>query len=434
MASKFDVIVIGGGIAGVQAAITTKKVRPTASVAMISHNQMTYPSPNPVAVISGYIKSAKGIKRCGFRDLRDLKIKTFEGCKAEFLKHENRMVQITKKPSKKKFSVEYEKLVISTGSNPVAPSIEGSGLKGVFTVKWFDDALALSRYSAPGMKAFVDGAGFIGLEVAEALARRGLDVTIVVRSRVLRKLLEPDLLRFVTRRIEAHSVKVMTGATIEEVGGERKVEHVLIKGKKYYAEIVVFARGVRPNTSLAARAGLQLAQNGAIKTGNRMQSNLEGVYAAGDCAETLDLITGKSVYRPLGSIGAQAARIAGSNAVGVDKTYNGFMRVQYNRVFGVEIGSIGLTAIEAKNLGLTVDAIDVYLKESKHPVLSVLLPTKALMKAIVRKDTETIVGWQLIASRQNAWKFWAIWSLIQLIQRGRTLSQIQELGFALRKK
>jgi hypothetical protein len=120
------------------------------------------------------------------------------------------------------------------------------------------------------------------------------------------------------------------------------------------------------------------------------------------------------------------------NAAGFDKSYNGFMRMQYNKLFAVEMGFIGLTAAEAKNFGLTVDSVDVHLKEPKTQRLAMLLPTKTHMKAIVRKDNETIVGWQLVAFRQNACNFWASCFLMQSIQSGRTLSQIQELGFRVK--
>jgi NADPH-dependent 2,4-dienoyl-CoA reductase/sulfur reductase-like enzyme len=430
---KFDVLVIGGGVAGVEAAITAKKAKPTASVAMISHNPMTYPRPDPIAVISGYIKSAKDVQRYGFKDLRDLKIKTFEGYRAESLEHEKRTVKITKTSSKAQLSVEYEKLVFSTGSTPATLPLEGSNLKGVFTVKWLDEALALSRYVASAKKAHIIGGGIIGLETAEALARRGLKVTVIeALPEILGALLEPDLAKVVNRHLKSRGIKLKTNTTLEGISGEKKVKGVIIKDKKVKTDLLVCTIGMRPNTILANQIGLQLSGNKAIKTDKRMKTSFEGVYAAGDCAETIDLITGKPVYRPLANIAAQAAKIAGSNAVGVDKTYNGFMRTQYNRVFGVEMGGAGLTVTEAKNMGLTVGSVDVYLKGPKPPLLSLLLlPTKTRMKAIFRKDNEVIVGWQLVAFRKNAWNFWATWSFLKSIQIGRTLSQMQELGFGI---
>lgn len=412
---------IGGGVAGVQAAIAAKKACPSKSVAIVSNEPAIYSRPALRSVITGYVKRISDIAIYSSKILEQLQIMFLKGHEALNVIPDRRTV-ITK--NKHEFSIKYDKLVFTTGSVPAFPQTKSSR-SGLFTIKWFNDALELSRYSTPKMKAFVDGAGFIGLEVAEALARRGLDVTIVVRSRLLRKLLEPDLSQVVARRIDAHDVKLVTGATIEEVGGKQKVEYVLFGGQKLSADIVVFTRGVKPNASLAVQTDLQLAQNGAIKTGNRMQTSSEGVYAAGDCAETLDFMAERHVYRPLSSIAAWAAEIAGSNAAGAEKTYNGFVRQQYNKIFGSEVVSIGLSTEEAHELGIAAEAVDVKIKEPRYRPLSQLTPVKALMKAVVQKGTEILLGWQVVGLRQCSW---ASYLFQELIRNRQNLSDVQELG------
>jgi NADH oxidase (H2O2-forming) len=408
-------------VAGVYAALTAKRACPSASVAIVSKEPIVYRRSTLKSVISGFVKCADNIAINALDVLKRLKVKVLAGYEVVDIDHRRRSA-IAK--NKTIHSLKYDKIILATGSKPVLPQIKK--LHGIFTIKWFKDAFNLSQYLAAGRRAFVDGGGFIGLEAAEAIARRGLQVTIVARSRILRKILEPDLSRAVTRQIEARGVKVITGATIENIIGERKVKYVLINGQKLDADIVVFARGVRPNTSLAARIGLQLAENEAIKTDNHTQSNIEGVYGVGDCAETLDFVSGKPVYRPIGSIAVQSAIIAGSNAIGVEKTYDGFIRAQYNKIFGIEILSIGLSTEEAQELGISAEAVNIKLKKPKYRLLSRLMPVDALMKVIIQKGRETILGWEAVGLRSSSW---ASYFFQELIKGKQSISDITELGF-----
>lgn len=424
-ASSFDVIIIGGGAAGVQAAVIAKTSYTSASVAVISDETIIYPRPVLRSIISGTVKSINDITMYQPEDLEGLRIKLLQGYEALSVNNDERLLNVKNHLSGEILPFKYDRLIIATGSVPAIPPIKGSGLFGVFTVKWLNDALALSHYITPGMKAYVIGAGFIGLGVAEALTRRGLKTTVVERLLVLHKLIEHDLSQEIVRRIKSHGINVLEGTTIEEIFGERKVEYVTIEGRKFDADIVVFATGMRPNTLIATQMGLQIAKDGAIKTDAHMKTSLEDVYAIGDCAQTMDIISGKFVYRPIGSIASYAARIAGSNAAGVEQAYNGFLRIQYDRIFENEIVSMGLSTEEAHELGIASGAINVSLKDPKYPPLSLLMPTNALMKAVVQKSTDTIIGWQAVGSRQSSWA-----SLLfrEMILNRCNVSDIQELG------
>ena len=428
-ALNFDVVVVGGGIASAQAAVTAKASCRSASVSIISNETQIYSRAALRSVISGSLKSIDDIIVYRAEDMESFKIRVFPGYEVLSVNHNEHFIRAKSRFTSDFLSFKYDKLILATGSVPAIPPISGFSLLGVFTVKWFNEALSLSQYVTPGMRAYVVGAGFIGLEIAEALAKRGLKTTLIVRSRVLRGLLEPDLSWEVTRRIKSHGVNVLTGVTLEEVGGKRKVEYITIGNKKFAADVVVVAIGMQPNTSIANQIGLQLAENNAIKTDACMMTSLEDVYAAGDCAETLDFVTGKPVYRPIGSIAASAAKIAGSNAVGVEKVYDGFLRTQYDRIFQNEIISIGLSTEEASKLGIHSEAIDVCLKEVKYPLLSQLTPANALMKAIIDRDTDAIIGWQVIGSKQCSWAFLLFQ---EMIRKRRSVSNIQELGLNIK--
>jgi NADPH-dependent 2,4-dienoyl-CoA reductase/sulfur reductase-like enzyme len=133
-------------------------------------------------------------------------------------------------------------------------------------VKWFEEALALCRYSESGKKAHVIGGGIIGLEVAEALARRGLKVTVIeALPHILGALLEPDLAEIVNRHLESRGMRIETNTILERIGGKKEVEYVVAKGEKVSTDIVVCAIGMKPNTTLADQIGVQLGQSRAVK-------------------------------------------------------------------------------------------------------------------------------------------------------------------------
>lgn len=426
--SSFDVIVVGGGVAGVKAAVTAKKLLPSASVALISNETLIYARPALRSVISGSLKSVNDIVVYKVEDLEGFKIKFFPEHEVSSINHDERVIHAKNRFNDNSLSLTYDKLILATGSVPATPPVDGSHLQGVFTVKWLDETLSLSQYITPGMKAYVVGAGFIGLEVAEALARRGLKTTLIESVRVLWRLVEPDISQEITRRIKSHGINVLTGVTIEEVGGKRKVEYVVVEGKKFPADVVVFATGMRPNTSIASQIGLKLGETNAIKTDTRMETSLENIYAAGDCAETIDLITGKSTYRPIGSIATLAAEVAGSNAVGVERSYNGFLRMQYDEIFHTEVVSVGLSTEEARRLGVDAKTVDACLKNVNHPLLSQLARAKVLMKVVVERGTDTIIGWQCVGSTRSSW---ASLHLSEMIQKKCNVSEIQELGLSV---
>jgi NADPH-dependent 2,4-dienoyl-CoA reductase/sulfur reductase-like enzyme len=424
--SSFDLVVVGGGVGGVNTALTAKRAHPPLSVAVVSHKPLTYPRPDLAAFLRNPSKFGK-IERYGVGELEASGIRLFEGCRVTSVNHENRMVHVENTLTGEKFGLEFSKMVLATGSLPAVPPVEGCNLPGVFTIKWYEDVLAISNYIASGMRACVVGAGIIGLEVAEALKFRGLKVMVVeALPFILGGFIEPDLAEKVAQNLSVHGVNLVKGSPIEGIHGKGKVEYVLVGGEKFEADLVVLAVGLRPNTSLASQMGLRLSKIGAIKTDRLMRSSLEEVYAVGDDAETIDYVTGKAVYRPLGSIAAKAAEIAGLNIAGTREAYDGFIRVQYDKLFGISMGSLGLTVREAQMLGVSAKAVDVSIGKEGYP--SLFLPAKAVMKAVVERGSDMIIGWQIVDyAHADAWTYWNSQLFLKAIQERLTLSQLQEV-------
>lgn len=429
MATRYDVLVIGGGIAGVRAATEAKISDASASVAMLSQETTIYSRTALISVLQGDVQSLSDITIYPLGELRNLGVRFLGGYEALSVDSDNQIIQVKSSLTHKILRMGYKRLIIATGSVPDVPPIEGSEFPGVFTVKWFNETLSLSQCLAPRMRALVVGAGFIGLKTAEALTKRGARTTIAVRSRILRELIEPDLSLYLKKWIGRKGVKVLTGFSPTEIGGIRKVEHVLLDDEKVPASLAVFATGMAPNVDIGRKVGVKIGGTGAIQVDRHMQTSVPGIYAAGDCVETSDLISGRPVYRPLGSLAARTGEVAGSNAAEIERIFPGSLRRQYDSVFGVHIISMGLSTEEAHKFGMSAEALDVRIKDSKHDLFSTRMPLDARMKVIIEKGTDVIIGWQVVGrSRQSA-----RYSLCleELIRNRRRVSDLPELGLSV---
>jgi len=296
--------------------------------------------------------------------------------------------------------------VIATGGYPLIPKIPGSDKKGVCTFTTYESAAQIVEAAKGGNCAVVIGAGFIALEIAEALMHKGLEVYFNVRSRILRKLVEPDVSELLMQRFERGGLRMLTAESISEIAGEDHVEYIVHKSKKIATNLVVMGTGVRANVALVEKCGIELGPSGAIKVNNRMQTSVSDIYAAGDCAESPDLGTGRFVYSPVGSIGASAGKIAGKNAAGANQQTNGFLRAQADEILGMEIFSIGHSTTSAKEVNLEVNVHDLSV-----PVKSQLTKAFEIAKLLTNNNDE-IVGVQLVAKKYGSQFAWQLYQAV----------------------
>lgn len=411
----FDLLVVGGGVGGAWAALTFKKVKPEGRVAVVSREEAPYKRSALIKLLEnpgGRLEVFRGkLEEAGVKFMvgRVLEVDPGGEAKAE-LKGET-------------VRIGFRRLVMATGGRPGLLPIPGVNLKGVFTFRFAEDALSLSSYVRPGMEAFIVGGGLIGLEVAEALSKRGVRVRVVKRvPGVLVGILERDLSLMAAEMFERRGISVLAGRRLEEIVGGKRVEGVILGGERWRADLVVFAMGVLPEVGLAEAAGVRLAASGAIATDRRMQTSLENVYAVGDCAETLDYLTGKNVYRPLGSVASEAAEIAGKNAAEVEVLHPGNLRVQSEKIFGFRVTSLGLTVDEARRLGLKAS----YLRLEpvrKHP-----LEAGVQMRVVVEGETGRILGFQSLGGETGS--IHTEFALTS-IREGKPVGWLEERGFKI---
>jgi NADPH-dependent 2,4-dienoyl-CoA reductase/sulfur reductase-like enzyme len=330
---RLKMVVVGGNAAGLVAAVTARRENAHADIKVIAKEPYSpYRRPAIPSLIAGEITGLEEAAMFSPDYLRSRGVRFQQGVEAVRLDVENQLVETLTPASGEADRLPYDTLVLATGSSPAVPRIAGADKRGVCTFTTYDAAREIVELAERSSTAVVVGAGLVGLEIAEALMRTGLEVYFNVRSRILRRLLEPDLSAHLATSFQRRGLHMLTGESIGEIGGGDTVEFVTVGEQKIPASIVIFATGVSPNVDLAQAAGIQLGDSGAIGVDKRMQTSVRGIYAAGDCAESPDLTTGGFAYSPVGSIAAMAGEVAGVNAAGGERETEGFVRAQTDKI------------------------------------------------------------------------------------------------------
>ena len=254
----------------------------------------------------------------------------------------------------------YDELLIGTGASGIAPPWPGIGADGVMQLRTIDDAVEMERMLGAGIRrAVVVGAGYIGLEVAEGLLERGLDVTIVEQlDAPMGTALDADMAAGIADAMRAAGINLRLGTAVTActtVGG--RVTAVETAAGPVAADLVVIGLGVRPNADLARAAGIGVGDAGGIIVDDHLRTGTPHVWAAGDCAESFHRILGRPVVVALGTHANKQGRVAGTNIAGGDATFSGVLGTAITKFRDLEIGRTGLTESEARAAGF--DAVGV---------------------------------------------------------------------------
>lgn len=263
----------------------------------------------------------------------------------------------------------YDKLVIATGASPFVPPIEGLNLKNVFVMRTPDDAIALREAVEAGeiKRAVVAGGGFIGLEVAENLAAKGVKVSVIdFAPHVLPNFLDPEMSEYVENKMAEEGIMPMTGVALEGVLGTEKVEKVQTSKRAMKADALILAIGIRPNTAFLEGSGIEMFK-GTILTDKYLKTNVEDVYAAGDCAMVTNRQSGKPAWSPMGSTANIAGRILAKNLAGGQIEYPGVLGTGVARLpGGLNTGRTGLTETAARSEGYDVISVITVVDDKAH--------------------------------------------------------------------
>lgn len=292
------------------------------------------------------------------------------------------------------FDDRWDSLILATGALAFKLPIPGADDKGVFTLRNINDMIRINEWieDQKPKNAVIVGTGFIGLEVCENLAKRGIKVTLVEKLGQVTPGLDPDMAIHVRNHLEKNGVTVLTGATV--TGVENGIVS-LADGARLPSGLTLIAAGVRPETTLAKSAGIALGVAGAIKTTARMETSIPGIYACGDCVEHTHIVTGKSVWRPLGSTANKTGRIAGDAVSGGVLEYRGTLGTGIFAVFGLAVAQTGLSEREAREAGY--DAVVCHNIKPDRP--EYLGGKEMIIKGIVDRATGRMLGAQIVGEQ-----------------------------------
>ncbi|WP_280236905.1 FAD-dependent oxidoreductase [Nocardia cyriacigeorgica] len=258
----------------------------------------------------------------------------------------------------------YDKLVVATGARPIRPALPGIDAAGVHGVQTLDDGQALidTLERIEGRRAVVVGAGYIGVEMAEALINRGFEVTVVNRGAEPMSTLDPDMGALIRTAMGGMGVKVVGNAEVTAVRTDdrNRVTAVATAQAEYPADVVILGIGVRPETALARAAGLPLGVHGGLLTDVSMRvRGREDIWAGGDCVEVLDLVSGIERHIALGTHANKHGQIIGANIGGGYATFPGVVGTAVSKVCDLEVARTGLREKDARAIGLQYVAVTI---------------------------------------------------------------------------
>src|ERR1019366_8652053 len=396
-------VVIGGVAAGLSAAARARRVDARLEIVVLEKGPaISYGACGLPYFVEGRVREVADLIAHTpeyFRKQRNIDVRT--GARVTAISHPRREVALESGAK-----VAYEKLVIATGARGGMPALPGAQLPHVFTLHTLDDAARMRRFLGERRpkSAVVVGAGYIGVEAADALRRNGLRVTILERSANALLRADEGFTLAVRKQLERHGVELLTGVSVTAIE----------------ADLVVIAAGFQPNVELAAAAGIEIGRSGAIRTEERMETNLRGVFAAGDCAEVIHLVTGRPTWIPLGTTANKAGRVAGACAAGARERLAGVVGTSIVGIFGIGFATTGFSVAEARAEGFSPVAARIEANSRPRYYQGV----KTMVELVADRATRRLVGGSVIGEDGAAGRIDVIATAVQTRMRVEEFEQL----------
>ncbi|ALC16969.1 NADPH-dependent 2,4-dienoyl-CoA reductase/sulfur reductase [Desulfuromonas soudanensis] len=431
---KRRVVVVGGVAAGMKVASRLRRLDPEVEITVIERgSQVSYGACALPYYIEGLFEDLDEVRQTPAGVVRDetffRKVKGFDvraSTEALNVARKARILRVRDLQTGEEENLAYDVLVLATGNRPILPSIPGIDLAGVHALKSPEDAGYLMDLSRTARTAVIVGGGLIGLEMAEALAKRGIAVTLVeMKDQILASALDFGMAALVHRELRKNGVNLRLGEGVQAIEGEEgRVSRVLTTGGSYAADMVVMAIGVRPEVTLARDAGLEIGPTGAIAVDAGLRTSDPSIYAAGDCAESTDLLTGKKVYVPLGSTANKHGRVVADNICGRNETFAGILGSLIVKVFDLNVARTGLSEEDARLVGL-----DPVTLLAPSPDRAHIYPgaKPIVIKLVADRASRRILGAQIVGPG-NVDK--RIDTLVAALTLGATVDQVAAFDLA----
>ena len=349
------VIIIGGIAAGMSAAAKFKRLSPNDDVVVYEKGDIvSFGACGLPYYVGGFFDDSNEMIARTPEAFREAGVEIHTKHEVTNVDFSNKKVTVKNLNTNEVLEESYDKLMIASGARAIIPPIKNIDLENVVTLKSMDDGNKLRELMSKeeNKKIAIIGAGFIGLEAAEAAKHRGKEVTVIqLQDRVLQEVFDKDITDLLEEELRENGVNILLSETVTELIGDGKVSKVKTNKREIEADIVILATGVKPNTDFLNCDEIKMIRNGAIVVDKYGRTSVEDVYAAGDCATINSLITDREIYVPLATGANKLGRIVGENLAGQNNSFQGSMASSCIKVMDMEAARTGLSEKEVLNLG-----------------------------------------------------------------------------------
>ncbi len=397
-------VVIGGDAGGMSAAAQARRLRPLDELEIVAFERGSFTSYAACGLpylVGGEVSERDDLVARTPQKFRDSGIQVHIRHEVVAVDTTARHVQVRDLDEGTTRTEAYDQLMIATGAVPVRPPLPGIDAAGVFDLRTIPDASAVDAAVTTAQRAVVVGAGYIGLEVAEAFRRRGLEVTVVELAPQPMMTLDHDMALHVVAALECLDVELRLDSEVKafDTGADGRVTGVVTADGTIPADLVVVGLGARPNTQLAVAAGVPIGPSGGIVVDRRLRTPIDGVWAAGDCVESFHRVSRRGVNIALGTHANKQGRAAGTNLGGGYATFDGVLGTAITRVGDLEVARTGLNESEAEQAGFEFIAMSS-TSESRagyYPGAA-----EVIVKLIAERHTGRLLGGQIVGTSEAA--------------------------------
>ncbi len=401
-ARRKKVVIIGGVAAGPKAAARLRRLDEELDITIIEKREfLSYSGCGLPSYISNKVRSPRALMSTDDNTLRDVnffasisKVNVLDRTVALAVNRKKKLVTVQNLIRQAISEVPYDILILATGSEFFMPKIPGIWQKGVYSLHSLEEAEALNKEFSQksAQDVYIIGGGLIGTSTAESLIETGARVTILEReAHLLPRLLDRDLALKLETELSKKGIKVVSDATIKEIEKSKTHLTIVTKDDSYYSNLIILSSGLRPNTILAEKAGLEIGKSGAIEVNEHLQTSDPAIYAIGDCAEKINGITQQHEYWSFGSTSTKMGRIAADHICGIPSRCPGSIGTAMFKIFDLNVARTGLTFQKALEGGfepvsVTVTGLDRAYYYGDAEVL--------ILKVIADKKSKTLLGAQ----------------------------------------
>jgi CoA-dependent NAD(P)H sulfur oxidoreductase len=398
-------VVIGGVAAGTKAASRARRVDPDLEITVYQQEpEISISECGLPYLISGVVEERGALVARTPEEFAEKDVEVLTRHRVEKIDPDHKKLVVKNLQTNKEFEDSYDRLIIATGARAVLPPIDGAGLDGVFVLRFLTDSDKISSFirERSPKKAVVIGGGYVGLEITESLVELGIEVSLVEAMERVGGIYSPEISEKIEEHLEEKGVRIFTGEEVSALMGDddERVRAVCFGDEEIAAELVIVAVGAKPEVTLAEEAGAEIGPAGAIQVDKYLKTSLRDVWAAGDCAESMHLVTGECGWEPLGDTANQMGRVAGTNAArGEDALeFPGILNTGVFKVFELVVAKTGLSEEEAADAGFEVVTSTV---ESKSKAGYYPGGQATLVKLIVDRAAGRLLGAETVGGNAD---------------------------------